>query len=328
MKVKCRHHACSLLIFSIVLSVLVLAVCIPATRALKPGEVSLTAEMLTGLRAIAAMDPDEKVRNPDYLAEKFLTPNFWFFGPLVKDYSKSRAFVKFYRVNRYFTANAMTWHIDAILQKMAAKNVKQVVNIGAGFDSRPYRFREQMPNVRFFEVDQPATLNRKKEMVKAAFGGLPAEVTYIPVDYRTRTIFDSLTRAGYDENQKTLFIWEGVLQYTDRKVVDLTLQSIAKHSAPGSEVVFDYVFDEVVKGDFSKYRGARFMAVRLSANGEPLTFGIAEGQANEFVTQRGLKVISDLGSKELAQKYLVRSDGSIDGKPTAYKRIMHAAVDR
>ena len=178
--------------------------------------------------------------------------------------------------------------------------------------------------MRYFSLN----LNRKKEMVKAAFGGLPAEVTYIPVDYRAQAIFDSLKRAGYDENQKTLFIWEGVLQYTDRKVVDLTLRSIAKHSAPGSEVVFDYVFDEVVQGDFSKYRGARFMVVRLSAIGEPLRFGIAEGQANKFVTQRGLKVISDLGSKELAQKYLVRSDGSIDGKPTAYKRIMHAAVDR
>jgi hypothetical protein len=60
----------------------------------------------------------------------------------------------------------------------------------------------------------------------------------------------------------------------------------------------------------------------------PLKFGIAKGQANEFVTQRGLKVISDLGSEELAQKYLVRSDGTIDGNPTAYERIMHASVDR
>ncbi len=328
MKVNRPHRPNPLLIFCVVSTVLVLAVSIPSSQALKPGEVSVVAEMQTGMRAIAAMDPDEKVRNPDYLAEKFLTPNFWFFGPLVKDYKKSRAFIKFYRGSRYYTANAMTWHIDNILQKIAAKNLEQVVNIGAGFDSRPYRFGKLLPNVRFFELDQPATLSRKIKMVKAEFGELPARVTYIPVDCRSQYIFDSLKRAGYDENKKTLFIWEGATPYTDREVVDRTLRSIVKHAASGSEVVFDYICDEVVQGDYSKYRGARFMAVRLSANGEPLKFGIAEGHSHEFVTQRGLKVISDLGPKELAKEYLVRSDGSIDGTPTAFVRVMHARVDQ
>lgn len=328
MKKNHLHRPNPLLIFFIVLAVLVLSVSIPPSQALKPGEVSLVAEMQTGFRAIAAMDPDEKVRNPDYLAEKFLTPNFWFYGPLVKDYQKSRAFIKFYRGSRYYTINALTWHIDNILKSISEQNLEQVVNIGAGFDSRPYRFGKQMPNVRFFELDQPATLSCKIEMVKGEFGELPAQVTYLPVDCRTQTIFDSLKRAGYDENKKTLFIWEGATQHTDREVVNFTLEYIAKHSAPGSEVVFDYICDEVVRGDYSKYRGARFLAVRLSANGEPLKFGIAEGHSREYVTQRGLKVISDLGPKELANRYLVRSDGSLDGSPTAFARVMHARVEQ
>ena len=125
-----------------------------------------------------------------------------------------------------------------------------------------------------------------------------------------------------------MFIWEGATPQTDREVVDYTLEYIAKHSASGSEVVFDYICDEVVRGDYSKYRGARFLAVRLSANGEPLKFGIPEGHSLEFVTRHGLKVISDLGPKELAKRYLVRSDGSIDGAPTAFVRVMHARVER
>ena len=322
------QHPCSILVFSIIIAVVVLLLNIPTSQALKPGEVSVVAEMQTGFRAVAAMDPDEKVRNPDYLAEKFLTPNFWFFGPLVKDYKKSRAFIKFYRGSRYYTINALTWHVDNILKDISEKNLEQVVNIGAGFDSRPYRFGKQMPNVHFFELDQPATLTRKIEMVKSEFGKLPQEVSYIPVNSRTQYIFDSLKRAGYDENKKTLFIWEGATQHTDREVVNFTLEYIAEHAAPGSEVVFDYICDEVVRGDYSKYRGARFLAVRLSANGEPLKFGIPEGFSREYVTQRGLKVISDLGPKELAKKYLVRSDGSIDGAPTAFVRVMHAKVER
>ncbi len=54
---------------------------------LKPEEVSLAAERRARLPAIAALDPDEKIRNPDYLAEKFLPPEFWFIGLLTTDRS-------------------------------------------------------------------------------------------------------------------------------------------------------------------------------------------------------------------------------------------------
>ena len=88
----------------------------------------------------------------------------------------------------------------------------------------------------------------------------------------------------------------------------------------------DYVFEAVVNGDYSKYRGAMYQAVRSGAKGEPWKFGIPEGRAAEFVAQRGLRVISDLGADELALKYLVRSDGTLDGRPTPYCRIIHAVV--
>jgi hypothetical protein len=73
---------------------------------------------------------------------------------------------------------------------------------------------------------------------------------------------------------------------------------------------------------------ARFQAVRMAAYGHPWKFGIAKDKAGEFVTSRGFEVISDLGSGELAQRYLVRSDGSVDGKPTPYFRIMRACVKK
>ena len=53
---------------------------------------------------------------------------------------------------------------------------------------------------------------------------------------------------------------------------------------------------------------------------------IAAGQTAEFVAQRGFDVVSDLGARELADRYLLRSDGSLDGEPTPYWRIMHAVV--
>ncbi len=299
---------------------------LPAT-ALEPDEVSLVAEFHAGYRAIGAMNPDKKVQNPDYLAKKLLPPNFWTVGPLLPDYKRARMFVKAYRINRYFTANALTRHIDDILVQMSANGLTQVVNIGAGFDSRAYRFAKQMPGVRFFELDQPATLKAKMERVKAVLGELPPHVTYIPVDNRSKSVFEALKRSGYRNNQKTLFIWEGASSYTDREVAEQTLKSISGQAAPGSEVVFDYIVDEVVRGDYSKYRAARFSALRLTINGEPWQFGIPEGKAEPFVTEHGLKFISDLGAKELTKRYLILSNGEVDGKATPWWRVTHARVE-
>jgi hypothetical protein len=64
----------------------------------------------------------------------------------------------------------------------------------------------------------------------------------------------------------------------------------------------------------------------VSYRGEPFIFGIPEGESAAYVSQRGLKVLSDLKPKDLEEKYLTRSDGSLDGPCTSAFRIMHAAV--
>jgi methyltransferase (TIGR00027 family) len=313
---------------------LLITVCLLMAQTVTPaaaaglGDIPVTAEFSAGLRAIAAMDPDESIRNPDYMARQFLTPAFWFWSPLREDYEKSKKLISVYRMGAYYASNACTKHIDAILQESAGKNLKQVVNIGAGLDSRPYRFQKQVTAVRFFEVDMPVTVARKKQLVEAALGQLPPNVVYVPVDYRTREIAGALRQAGYDEKGRTLFIWEGVTPYIDSASVDTTLQFIAEHAPAGSELVFDYIPDEVIRGDYTRYPGARFQAVRMTGLGHPWKFGIAQDKAGEFANSHGFNVVSDLGADDLAHRYLVRSDGTIDGKPTAFVRIMHAVVKK
>ena len=304
------------------------ALCVSPIAAAQLGDIPVTEEFAAGMRAVAAMDPDEKIRNPDTMASKFLSPAFWFWTALDEDYDQSKKFIKFYRVNSYYTFNACTKHIDGILQAAAENGLQQVVIIGAGLDSRAYRFHKQMPGCRFFEVDLPAAVARKKELVQAAVGKPPATVSYVAVDYRNGGIGGALKQVGYDHKLKTLFICEGVTRYVDAASVDQTMQFIAKNSATGSELVFDYILHDIASGDFSKMPWARFQAVRMAAYGHPWKFGIAKDKAGEFVTSRGFGVVSDLGAGELTQRYLVRSDGSIDGKVTPYLRIMHAVVKK
>jgi methyltransferase (TIGR00027 family) len=155
---------------------------------------------------------------------------------------------------------------------------------------------------------------------------MPTAVAYVPVDYRNNGMDRALKTVGYDGNRKTLFVCEGVTRYIDAAAVDRTMQFIAKNAASGSELVFDYIPDDIASGDFSKMPWARLQALRMAAYGHPWKFGIAKDKSGEFVASRGFGVVSDLGADELSQRYLVRSDGSIDGKPTPYLRIMHAVV--
>ncbi len=157
-------------------------------------------------------------------------------------------------------------------------------------------------------------------------GKQPAWVAYVPIDFNTQSLEEVLQAAGYDPTRKTLFIWEGVTYYISAAAVGATLDFITTHSPAGSSVVFDYMPAAVIARKFNRYLDARRSARNVARKGEPWIFGIVAGQAATFVSQYGLQTISDLDPDQLAAKYLVRSDGTLDGLIASYFSIIHAQV--
>ncbi len=300
------------------------ALVISSAYAVRPGEVSWTAEFVAANRATAAMDPDEKVRCTDNLAIKFVSPEFWHYSSRSPDFALSKKVIKAFRSNTYYLVNARTKHTDATLEQMATKGLRQVVALGAGFDTRAYRYADKMPNIRFFEMDLPATITHKEKMAKTVLDKIPASLTYVAIDFNTQTIYDALKEAGYREDLVTLFIWEGVTMYISEEAVAATLKFVADHSAPTSAIVFDYISADIPRGDFSKHPRARMASFVCAAHGEPWVFGFEEGEAPTFVQKHGLHVYSDMSPEQMAQRYLVRSDGQLDGTPSSFYGLMHA----
>jgi methyltransferase (TIGR00027 family) len=193
-------------------------------------------------------------------------------------------------------------YIDDVLQGFLEGGLQQLVILGAGLDSRAYRFDGLKDRVKVFEVDHPATQADKLAKLKAFFGMIPAFVVYVPVDFKTQTLEERLPEAGYDPNLKTLFIWQGVTMYLTPEAVDNTLRFVVQHSAPGSAIVFDYLYrlvlDGVQKhGEVSNMRRYRFMT------GEGLTFGIEEGMVESFLEKRGFRLVRDMDANGLRQAY-------------------------
>ena len=284
------------------------------------GRVSTTAEAVCALRAIAAKHPDPKVRNPDYLAEKFVGEEFWRISPYRKDPDRAR------HNPNYFSVNARTHHIDTLLVEALSQGATQVVNLGAGFDSRAYRFRARFSQVRFFELDLPAMIAAKRERVLKIFGGIPDRVALVPTDFTTRSLDEVLRDAGYDPAQRTFFIWEGVTMYLPEAANLSTLRFIRSGSASGSSVVYDYALDAALLPDGGGLYGARSTAAYLASVGEPLLTGWSQQRAAVIATREGLAVVSDLGPAELTARYLIGADGQPDGMMAETARILHARV--
>jgi len=291
--------------------------------AVVPGAVSSTAVAVCDFRAVGALHPDPKLRNQDRLAAK-LCPN----TVLPRDYPLARLALDRdpEGLSGYFFVHARTLHIDAQFEKAAAEGIRQVVVLGAGYDSRAYRFHKAYPKVVVFEVDLPAMIVSKKEAITRLFKTLPRHVHYVPIDFNTQTLERVLAEAGYDRRAKSLFIIEGVVMYVNEPGNHATFEFIGRNSPPGSRVVYDYVLRKVVEGDYAGLYGAERLTKGVAAIGEPFVSGWKPEEAAEFAARHGLEVIEDLDDVELTRRYLTNSRGKPDGRMPDWQRIIDARV--
>lgn len=296
-----------------------------ASLAMEEGRASFTAQAVCAFRAIGANDPDPKVRNPDHMAEKMLGQTYWRQSNLVYSLQQMKTGHRVSGLPTMHWVTARTLHVDHTLKQAVDDGARQVVILGAGYDSRAYRMRDTMPQVKFFEVDFPATQSDKLERLAQLLGSVPDWVGYAPIDFNKQALGEVLEIAGYQEKIKTFFVWEGVTYYLNAAAVENTLRFIAQNSAPGSRVFFDYMYQPVIEGDY-RYPHSQRLADRVRSFGEPWTYGLKPYGVAPLVRQCGLSLLSDLGPKEFTQRYLLGSDGIKVGEPLQFLSLALAQV--
>ena len=285
-----------------------------------------TAEGAAAIRAAGASERDAALRGPDHLAAGFVRRGVRLTSlvkvPLLRRLAPALA--ERLLPGSYWFELARVKHMDEILRDELAAGARQLVVLGAGLDTRAYRFTLELAGAATFEVDHPVTAALKRERVAAVFGELPPHVRYVEADLNAGDLAERLGAAGYRDDLRTVVIWSGVAPYLDPAGVDAVLAWFAA-AAPSSPIVFDYVYREAVEGDDS-FHGAAQLRRRLERAGEPLLFGIARGAAARFMGERGLRLVSDAGPEQLERRHLVRSDGRIAGRPYGFVAIAHVRV--
>jgi methyltransferase (TIGR00027 family) len=147
-------------------------------------------------------------------------------------------------------------------------DIDQVVNLGAGWDTRAYRLPPET-RVRSFEADTAKTQAFKRAMLEKA-GLDTTRVTFATADFLKEDWLENLVNAGFQPDKPSFFLWEGVTMYLNRETVEETLGIIAG-TAGGSVVAFDYFTADVIKG---RLLYMRYTTAVLDATGEPLRFGV------------------------------------------------------
>ncbi len=203
-------------------------------------------------------------------------------------------------------------YIDDLLEKCLDNGIEQVVILGAGLDSRAYRFERLKGAARVFEVDQPATQAAKIARLKRILREVPRHVTYVPIDFNEETL-DKLVESGYTQGCKSLFIWEGVVAYLQPEAVDATLAWVRANSAPGSVIVFDTMDASALAAEHPRFE-VRLSRFTRHFTGEGLIFGIERERIGEFMAQRGFVNVVVVGAEDFKRMYLC---GTQQDRPVA-----------
>lgn len=184
----------------------------------------------------------------------------------------------------------------------ALPTVEQVIILGAGYDSRAYRFRTAIGARPVFEIDLPPLSRHKATVVAGApeiFGD--ATVRSVEVDFRRQSLAERLAGAGFAMGAPTFVAWEGVSMYLDRKAVVTTLAALASLCGPGSVLALDCWQHVDGLRPYDQLRRVGERAIRLI--GEPITFPVTPGQIVQLLDEAGFDAADIAPAEQMTARY-------------------------
>ncbi len=189
---------------------------------------------------------------------------------------------------------------DAQVTEALDADVTQVAVIGAGYDSRAWRFRRE--GVQFFELDHGAT---QQEKARRAPGRGPV---YVVADLTTQGAEEALVEHGLDTSRPVLFVVEGVTMYLDEKIVRDQLGRLGESSAAGSRLAVDF-YPPPDAGTSLNHRQNRLQRLTRFGGDETLRLTIDRPEAVELVAGSGWEVIENTSLREAARSLVPGESG-------------------
>src|SRR4051794_12661784 len=200
---------------------------------------SLTAEAVTMARAVESLKPPAERVVDDPWAQLFVSPAG---RRALAAWSGSLTGRVLRQLGAVGTSYVPLRHrfIDEHLVAALDEGVEQVVLLGAGYDTRAYRFADQLAGRPVFEVDLAAISRAKVATIERNRERFPvANVVPVEIDFESQSLADVLPQAGFTVGAPTFFVWEGVPMYLTRAAVKATLTGVHELGGDGSRIAHD-----------------------------------------------------------------------------------------
>lgn len=260
---------------------------------MKQGRISQTAlKVALGLITLSVKDDWSQRLPPDLveITERLLlasgSPGY---GPGLMRMSKQRWMIRVYQFQDRMMPGQwegfghrkvfMNQQVEAAIEQGA----RQVLVLGAGFDTLCLRLAPKYPEVRFVEIDHPSTSVAKARGIEKV--GQPENMIQIAADLGERSLPKVLSEDGHwDASQRSVIVAEGLFQYlTDEEVRGL-LTDAAVCTSPGSRIAFSHA----IPGD----RKLLSALVRLIS--EPWKSEVRSEDLPSYIDGTGWAMISDV----------------------------------
>ncbi len=259
---------------------------------MQEGKPSKTAELVCLFRALEYAWHGESSILKDSMAHNFLQDGF-----VTTQYRLFNA-KRREKAYRKLSFGLYDWiilrhgYLDYLLKQYAAE--KNIVLLGAGYDSRAYRLGNLIKH-QIYEVDFPATQKSKLALLNKLQVATDY-VQYLEADFINQSLEDIL--ASVDRSRPTYFIWEGVTMYITREVIENTMATLAREFGAGSVIAFDYWnthAPSVLEQQIMKI-SPKLMELFFS---EPLTFSANAENMKEICMANGANKFTSLEAPEL-----------------------------
>lgn len=193
--------------------------------------------------------------------------------------------------------------MDDEARRAIAGGARQLLVVGAGFDTLALRIAEQFPDVPCFEIDHAATQRAKRAAIESMRISRP-NLHLVAVDLASTSLPDALRRApGWRNDVVTVVTAEGVLCYLDASDVARLLEGVRLSTGPGSTLLLTHMRTDE-RGELFCGKNARFMRAALEAVGEPLKWGIRQDALAGFLRAHGYTLERSPTPEELRVRYL------------------------
>jgi methyltransferase (TIGR00027 family) len=193
--------------------------------------------------------------------------------------------------------------IEDATRRALEEGVRQVVVLGAGFDSLCWHLHTEYTSCLFFEIDHPRTQQVKRAVLERRVPLRP-NLQFLAMDF-TLTDIETELRAcpRFNAGMPTLFIMEGLLMYLSSEEVSRLFRAIACLGTPQTRALFTFL-EPQSDGRVNFPQASRLVTWWLRRRGENFRWGIKREELPGFLAAHGFRIGEVVDDAEFRRRYL------------------------